>query len=224
MANNFLGHLLNSVLTTVGVLGVAFLTGIFNNQTAQVSREPDYVEQLQNRIASLESALQRTQTEVLSLSIKNADLTRLLGGSVEDIQLDGVFTYIDALERPAWCKQIERVPGEKPVFRMRYLNYAYELAYGVSVQKYIGGTDYDNHPKEVADQYYENDMVTYRSKDYEEFIEPISAEEPNAKVYRRQFAKFYVPMPTGPELICGLQINGLPSETLERLLANGGTK
>lgn len=207
--NGPMAHAVTAIFTAVATTG---LQGFFNVWDAETTAEPKYVEQLQNRISELEEALTRTQSEVLSLSIKNADLQRMLGGSVEDVQLDGVFTYIDALERPAWCKQIEKAPGDSPVFRMRYLNYAYELAYGVSVQKYIGGTDFDNHDEETAQAYYENDMITYRSKDYREFLEPLSNTEGNSKTLRRQFAKFYVAMPTGPQLICGIQINGLSDE------------
>lgn len=188
------------------------------NSQASKQAAPEILETITIRLSEVERELKETrgmlriaESRIMSLTLANAELTNALGGNLQEVQMQGMFSYIDSLKRPAWCKQIEHSPPEKPVFRMKYLNVEYEIAYGVSVAKYIGGTDFDNHPQEIAEAYYENDMRSYRSKDYREFIEPISSDE-NPKVYRRQFAKFYVNMPSGVEMICGLQINGLEED------------
>lgn len=200
----WVGNLVSGVVAALLTFGGSY----FTLKSTQANIEPAYVEVLQREIRELKSNSNRQQAQILELTLKNADLTRMVGGDAKTVQLEGIFHYIDALERPAWCKEIEHNPNSGRVeFRMRYLNYEYELVYGVSIRKYIGGTDFDNHPRETAEAYYENDMNTYRSKDYREFEEPVSENEnPDIK---RMFAKFYVDLPTGPKLICGIQINGL---------------
>lgn len=205
ISKDIVAHAVTALITASLTMSGAY----FQMRSDLAQSEPDYVQKLQDRISLLESSLAKAQAQILSLSIKNADLQRMLGGSIEDVQLDGLFAYLDSMDRPAWCKQVEHTPGKPPVFRMRHLNYAYDIAFGVSAQKYVGGTDFDNHPEKIAQAYYDNDLRTYRSRDSFEFDEPISADEQGGQFNRRRFAKFFVALPTGPQLVCGVQVNAV---------------
>lgn len=195
------------IIGGVLVSAVLFLGAkYFENDAAETANTPEIVESFRARLTEVEGQLREAQSRILSLTLQNAELTNAIGGELKEVQMSGVFAYIDGIERPAWCKEVEYNPGEKIKFRMRYLNYAYEQAHGISVQKYIGTTDFENYPASVAQSYYNNDLRTYRAKDYFEYEEPLVEEgEAGDSVL---FAKFYVAMPSGAQLICGLQISG----------------
>ena len=197
-------------LAFIALTAVAtFTAAYFGMKGSQATARPDYVRVLQDENNSLRGQLSEMRARLTTLSIKIADLERLVGGTTKDVEAGAIFAYLDAMKRrPAWCKIVEIHPPDAPVFRMAYLNDAYEDVYGVTLARYIGGTDFDNHPPVVAQSYYENDLETYLDKDYKEFDEPLGVTDGYGARGNRQFSKFWVALPSGPQYICGMQVNG----------------
>ena len=197
-------------MIAIGITAVVSIFGTYAGfKSSQASVEPDYVRVLQDENNSLRGQLSEMRVRLTTLSIKIADLERLVGGTTKDVEAGAVFAYMSAMKlRPAWCKIIEIHPPDSPTFRMAYLNAAYEDVYGVTLAKYIGGTDFDNHPPVVAQSYYDNDLETFTEKDYKEFSEPLGVTDGYGARGNRQFSKFWVALPSGPQYICGMQVNG----------------
>ena len=197
-------------MIAIGITAVVSIFGTYVGfKSSQASVEPDYVRVLQEENSALRKQLSDMRIKLTTLSIKIADLERLVGGTTENVEAGAIFAYMGAMKRrPAWCKSVEVHPPEPPVFRMAYLNNAYEDVYDVTLAKYIGGTDFDNHPPTVAQAYYDNDLETFIEKDYKEFMEPLGVTDGYGRRGNRQFSKFWVPLPSGPQYICGMQVNG----------------
>lgn len=68
-------------------------------------------------------------------------------------------TYMDSVPFAVWIKEAD---GDKPPV-MIALNQAYTAMFGTRAFDYLGKTDFDIHPPELAQQYYENDMAVLES-------------------------------------------------------------
>lgn len=80
---------------------------------------------------------------------------------------------LDSLESPAWYKiKVDDEDGIK--FIMCYVNPAYETFFNVKKSEYIGKTDFNIWPQEIAEKFYDNDLMTYDSKTSIEFMESVT--------------------------------------------------
>jgi PAS domain-containing protein len=200
--NSFLGHLLNTVITTAGVLGVAMLTFKGNVQPAQM-------EVLAGRVSALEQRLDDKTAEIAELNREL--LTVRAENSVMRIQLDKgyatsprgtLYAYMDALETPAWCKE-----WSDPSFRMLHINRAYENYYGITKARYVGNSDFDVFPPKLAQAWTQNDKRAYQRRGFVRFVETVVT--PNGEEVDLEFWKFYLRLPDAGELICGIQIGSV---------------
>lgn len=188
------------VLQNVGLIG-----------SARVTAEPGYVETLQNENTNLRRELNEQAAKMVEYSLRIGDLERTISGGVGDLEESAVWSYIDGLGRPGWCKRVEYGDDGTPAFTMAFINESYELTYGLSAAAYIGRTDFENHSLEAAEHYYTNDLKTLEVKRYSEFMEPVD----RANRYgggRKQFGKFWMMLPVSRiELLCGLQTGVEPA-------------
>lgn len=202
-AKSFWGHAFNT--------GVTFVAAWMLFLGTKVEVEPRYVEVLQEENRVLRSEVSQMQAKIVEFSIKTADMERIIAGGIGPLEESAVFAYVAKLGRPAWCKRAEIAENGAIIFRMAFINDAYEITYGMSADRYIGGTDFDNHSQAAAEHYYKNDLKTYESRGYAEFLEPVD----KANRYgggRKQFAKFWFRIPSGTEFVCGLQVGVLTAE------------
>lgn len=189
--------------------GVTLLVAWLVLQGTQTQTEPLYVEQLQNRISELEQRQDPLRAQIFELRLQKAELVAALGGDIFSIERGALSSVVDAYGTPAWCKKViePEVVGGLPSFEMEDLNPAYERRYEVDEDKYRHSTDFDNHPKHIAEQYYANDLKIYRDRNYQEFRE---AGDGAGGLYNTQedFAKFWVSLPlSGVNFICGFLLN-----------------
>jgi len=198
--NSFAAHALTAILSGGLAASGAYLTAKLDADSRDLATE-------YNRIAKLESDVQRLQQENSRQKVEIALLTAQLeyGGEINPLEV--VFGLIEDIETPAWCKQW--IPPTDPeagdgVFRMAYINSDYEFQYGVSRSYYIGKTDYDVHPDELAAQYYQNDLEVLGKRrfiDFREVVRKTTGDE------LKRFWKFWhQPEGSDYELVCGWEV------------------
>lgn len=197
-----LGALILGILTLAGDVALRLIDA----STAETQTKPDYVEKLQGRITELEGLLLPYQAEIFELKLQKADLERALNGGIDEVEEGGLSAVFANYDFPAWCKRVHVHPEGHVTFIMLRPNPAYSRRYNIDADKYENGTDFDNHPREIAEQYYANDMRIYRSKGNEIFTE--AGQGPDG-LYRSEerFLKMWVPLPvSGRNYICGFLI------------------
>ena len=78
------------------------------------------------------------------------------------------------LPYPAWIKLALPKSDGGWEFRMQYINPSYEARMGVPLLDYVGKTDFDVWPHEVASAYFANDMKAMSGPTAIRFREPVS--------------------------------------------------
>lgn len=208
--NNGRWHILIALIA-----GAASLTGswlIFKGDQAIAEPQTiavlfDQINQLGAEISRLNEVNDSLRREMITLqrSIleKDAEITRL----IVKLQLGDITSpdaalraYLDSIKFPSWCKIYDENENS---FYMWHLNRAYELFYDISFNSYIGRTDFDLYPQNIAQEYYNNDKLTLDEKSFNLFEESAII---NDAVYTLHFWKFYVPLPNQEQMICGLQV------------------
>jgi hypothetical protein len=192
-------RLLEHLVSNVATLAVAWL---LIGQT-RVEVEPAYVEVLQADLIQLRRDYNQQTAELVTATIRIAELERLVGGSsVDDIEGSAIYAFLERIERPAWCKSVQYTDtNELPSFRMEYPNRSYEQRYGKTAAAYSGKTDFEIWPPEIAEAYYQNDLRSWATKDYLEFLEPTILNDTLG-----WFAKWWFALPSGREFICGMEV------------------
>lgn len=100
-----------------------------------------------------------------TLFLKNSEIVRLLALVNSKVSDTEVLQYfLDALPFPAWIKIKDE--GDNGMFRMLMINSAYEDYYNIRKDRYVGNTDFDIHPYDIASRFSANDQVVFESKDY----------------------------------------------------------
>lgn len=184
---------------------------------AEASARADQLSVIFRRITDLEVQVSSLQTRIVDLTAENVQLDventqlkveiGLLRAQVDygdGSQLDGIFKLLESLDVPAWCKVFVETP--EPHLEMGYINSNFEFTYGISKARYIGSTDFDVHPVEIAKAYNENDFYTYKARGWADFTESVIL--PDGTRAKRRFWKFYHKVKNGPELICGWEVAG----------------
>ncbi len=111
---------------------------------------------------------------------------------------------IEFMDSPYWIKE---VVDDK--FVMRYVNKSYERKYLHKYKKtaidYIGKTDFEFWPKDIANDYHENDMKCYSEKSEIVFRENVYDGE--KRVERIFFKKYICDPQSNKEYIVGFTID-----------------
>ncbi len=75
---------------------------------------------------------------------------------------------------PAWIKVVDRDDAGAIQFRMQFINAAYTKTFGVSWEDYVGRTDFEVWPHQVAAEYYANDTTVLASHRAHRMVEPLA--------------------------------------------------
>ena len=94
---------------------------------------------------------------------------------------------LDSMPFPAWVKSCS-VKGNIPEFRMHFCNRAYEDMFNKSRTIYIGKTDYDMWPREIADRFYYHDLEVLRAQGRLEVTE--STDGKNLLIFKKVYLKY----------------------------------
>lgn len=199
-----------AVITAAIAAGGAY----FKLQSEMAKADVDQLKIMYARIESLEDRVDTLQSTITALSVENAKITEvnrqqkikieILKNQIKYSKNAGVFAVyalVEDLHVPAWCK---RYDDETARFIMGYINSAYESTYGITREKYVGLSDFEAHPPEIAKEFYKNDMRIIEDKSWDDFIEVVAL--PDGKYQRRRFWKFFHQIEDGPDLVCGWEV------------------
>lgn len=170
-----------------------------------------------SRISELEDQRDELAQDKVEMAERHAEETtalqaiiyeqRLRQATAKTRPLESMYSLLEAIQKPAWVKVYNPDNSE---FRMLYINSDYERQYDRTRALYLGKTDFEVYPKDIADVYYRHDMQVIQTKSWNEFIET------GRDVYRKQgqfvFWKFFVDLPDGREVVVGIQIR--PAEAI----------
>jgi len=90
-------------------------------------------------------------------------------------------SFIDQMEFPAWIKVVRR-DGDNIKFVMLEINLAYTEVFGIKRTDYVGKTDHDVWPKEIADSFSISDLRVWSTGQPETFLKDVNG-------YKRYFRK-----------------------------------
>ncbi|MEM1152768.1 MAG: PAS domain-containing protein [Pseudomonadota bacterium] len=192
--STYLSHAINTLVTGSVTLIIAFLTSVGDSSNQRTL-------QLEERNALLSAELLAVRIELVQ--------ERALTEDDQDV-LSALQDLLDAIPEPAWVKQVTDLPGEPPVFTMLLLNDAYAERLGVTKMRYIGHTDYDVWPKDVADRFYSADMDTYVDRKDTVRVQEYPAKRGGVATERRIIHKFMVRLPQNNLGVGGLLIASFP--------------
>ncbi len=195
IASNGLWHAVNSVVSVAATL-IALRTGFIDMEISQSSAAYTRMEALELRVDALRKELNERNMLVIEL--------RTALASNHD-PMDTLYRYLESMDVPAWLKQYDPVDNH---FHMLYLNHEYERFYDVSMENYVGKTDFDIYPEDVAERYAAHDRAVYENKTFMRFIEYGRTASTGARMVPGVFWKFYVRLADGRELIAGIQLVG----------------
>ena len=182
-------------------LALAAVTGIFGYMQAGKSNEPDLFNVVSERAIITERLLAEERELNAELQAKLSASLMQVSVSVSTTPRATIRSFLSALRlQPAWCKEF--VPEEES-FRMLFVNDSYERFYGVTSAKYEGKTDAEMWPENLAKAYNINDHETLREKSQKVMRELVLVDGQSWMV---DFWKFYVPIPVGVDLVCGIQV------------------
>jgi len=130
--------------------------------------------------------------KILDLEIKIRELENRKG-TIE--------SYIEDIPAPVWIKQLNK----DKMFEMLHLNKQYLSNYGIDKRTYIGKTDYDFWPKEVADTFRDEDFEVYLSG--RSIVRLVKIPLPNGKTEEQLFMKFRVHLEDGDFGVGGILLD-----------------
>lgn len=102
--------------------------------------------------------------------------------------------FCEPMQYPCWYKLADYLDDGTVEFHMQYINTAYEVEFGKSKDEYIGRTDYQVWPKDIADAFYRNDAAVLASGKHHRFIEnvPIDKNNPSGATRPQEFDKWII--------------------------------
>ncbi len=170
-----------SVVTAITTISASYFMFAGNVKQADadlVAALYDQVQQLQVQITERDKEMFGLQSQITGLRIqlsKKYEASEILRG------------YLDAMPHPAWIK-IANKHNDEVEFVMWHINAQYEDYFDVSAGRYVGRTDYQVWPHQVADQFYKNDRLVLSRMDdhcmYERFPHyPTDPEQDSAGGY-----------------------------------------
>lgn len=182
-------HIITALISGLAVF-LGFQTDLLNVRNDMVTTLMDRIEYLEQRESTKSGEMMALRGEIVNLRAQVQH---------KGDPLDALFNYIGALGKPAWLKVYR---PESDQFTMLYINGAYEREYARTASFYIGKTDFDVWPQDIAQRFYDNDMRTLSRRDFNETIEIVKkdGEEKTVQVW-----KWYTRLPDGRHAIAGIQ-------------------
>lgn len=111
---------------------------------------------------------------------------------------------------PMWFKKYRVTETGIPEFRMSFLNGAYTVAFGHTLESYVGKRDADVWPDEVSRKFFADDLFVAESRTSHEFRERIPT--PDGKVEEWVVIKYpYLDQVTGQVLGVGGEAHRAPA-------------
>lgn len=149
-----------TLIAAITTMLVGFLAFSADYISSLRSKDTEMISVLYERVGSLETmyteVLSQNQSQVQEITKLNIQL------AAKYLPDEALKEYLDNMPLPAWVK-IVREEGGRPQFVMWYLNKEYEESFGIKKDLYIGKTDFDIWPKEIALGFYENDLSVFES-------------------------------------------------------------
>lgn len=187
----------------IGALAVVAASWIGTNGDTAVAKREYEIHQLRlasERILALEQSNKELIDEISKLRGQVTLLKAQIEYEIGPTQL--LFSFLEALEEaPAWVKVYD---DDRDEFIMLYINRAYENFYDVTRERYVGATDAEVWPAEIAAVYAENDLRVLLSRDRKRVREPVIDRAGN-KVNMMMW-KLFLRMPDGRASIIGIQV------------------
>lgn len=149
-----------AVIGVIGTLAVGLLAFAAEYIASTRMQDVDLVRVLYERVEDLEGRYREVALANQSQAENITKLTIQLATKYEPDQ--AVKEYIDNMPFPAWVK-VTQGDTDSPELVMWYLNDEYEEAFGVTKEKYIGKTDFNIWPKDIALGFYERDLAVLSS-------------------------------------------------------------
>lgn len=198
-----------TAITTITGSFLAFKSDETKQDTSQlevfIASQIQVNKDLLNEIRELKIENNELQVRLFKTQIEMVDLRAQLKDTVNHSEvLQG---YLEAMPIPAWIK-IQREDGQ---FEMVFINEHYTSAYGTTKKEYIGATDFDIHPHDLALAYRASDLAVVESgRDVrvDEFVELDDGQR-----YPIIVIKFTLIMPDGTLGIGGMVVR--QSETAQ---------
>ena len=195
---------------------VSLLLGILIYHNTTTSNESERMRLLWERIATLETQQiesakryeeqgETYRTQIAELNVQMVNL-RLQASKSEDAE-KVLQTFLDAMPFPAWAK--EEVPGNPARLQMILLNNAYVYTIGKTKREYIGRTDFAIWPKDIAQEFYDNDLKVLETNGTLQTIEDVPYYRDNWKVTKMKIVKYKIDLPNGRRGVAGIIVTDL---------------
>lgn len=165
------------------IIGVLTLSTAFVGLIGVQSK--NYIDEINSkkeRIQILEKRAEILQSE--NFNIKSDLLDTRIYCSIDVESIADLESFLDFMPLPMYLKEI--IDGES---KMLFINEAYERAYDITKERYIGSSDYEIWPKEIASKMLEYDLKILKYKNSFRDVNDIFINNKNGKVYS---FKFYV--------------------------------
>jgi hypothetical protein len=131
-----------------------FVGTIDSNKADLLETAFEQIERQSKEIVQLRELLVESQVKLISL-----EQQLRIGGTKSEI----IGQYLDSMPFPAWIKVYEE---DKKAFVMYYINDALTIEFGIRKVDYIGKTDYELYPTELANMYSLSDHKVFESGTY----------------------------------------------------------
>ena len=187
---SWLGFVLTALLGAAGSYFTLKGTQI-TGSAAQLEVTYNRIENLETRNATLSQSIRQLNTELALLTARY---------EMQYMPRAALFSYLEAIDAPAWLKAYDK---EKKMFYMLYINRAYENYYKVTKARYLGSTDFDVQPKEIAEGFFKHDMEVYKERGFKRVDEKVFHK---GELLTLDLWKFYLKLPDDTEVVAGIQV------------------
>lgn len=191
-------------------LGPAIIGALVAVLVASIQILPIGQGQLWDRVKVLEQEVDELETLNRNLTledINNRETLALLKIEVEKLSdvdpSKTISDFLDSIPSPAWCKTWDAVDQ---VFVMESINDVFEYVYRITKENYEGKTDFDIHPIELAQEYFNNDFEIWSNKSRKRYTETTFNLITGEPIQISSF-KFYHQSAIGKSYVCGIQIS-----------------
>lgn len=169
-----------------------------SNLEAQVANQQAIIKDL-----AVNNALLQSENDMLTVRLRVVESAKGTGAVP---RVEAVYSLLESLDTPAWCKTHYEQEDGSHLFVMSYVNSWLEFEYNISRERFVGKTDFDLFDYALAEEYVQGDVKTFENKSWETFIAPRPPFGDGAGV-PHAFWKFYHNIKNGPELVCGWEVD-----------------
>lgn len=211
-----------AIITAVAAVSGSYFAFKGSNRTADATQLTVFIESqikvntdLLDEIKSLKAENSDLQVRLFKTQMEMLELEARLKTTVSKSQV--LQSYLEAMPVPTWIK----IPLDDGTFEMAFINEQYTSAFGTTKKEYIGNTDFDVYPPELARLYQGSDTtVALTGKDIR-FTDVVLV---NGKLKKVEVVKFQIKLPSGLYGVGGMVVRqyddidvSLPSENPEFL-------